>query len=199
MRPRPWDELACRSPRGEALQSVAWGDVKQASGWVPRRYRIDDEHGSGRGRVHPGTRPDGARHPAHTGVHPGTGAGRRRVARALPVRAPRPGAAARGRAARPTRRCVACASSPASAMRRCWSSTPAGTCSARRRRRSGPAGFVPARRPVQVSTTGMFVPLHADEDAQWRQLNQNARRNVDKCRKAGVEVVRFDQQTDPAS
>ncbi len=59
------------------------------------------------------------------------------------------------------------------------------------------AGFVPARRPVQVSTTGMFVPLHADEETQWRQLNQNARRNVDKCRKAGVEVVRLDQQTDP--
>ena len=58
------------------------------------------------------------------------------------------------------------------------------------------AGFTAARRPVQVSTTGMFVPLHADEAAQWRQLNQNARRNVDKCRKAGVEVVRFDRTTD---
>ena len=68
-----WDELACRSPRGEALQSVAWGEVKAAAGWVARRYRIEDEIGSGGGRVHPGARPLAPRHPAHTGGDPGSG------------------------------------------------------------------------------------------------------------------------------
>jgi lipid II:glycine glycyltransferase (peptidoglycan interpeptide bridge formation enzyme) len=54
------------------------------------------------------------------------------------------------------------------------------------------AGFTHAERAVQVATTGMYLPLHADEETQWRLLNQNVRRNIERCRKAGVEVVRFD-------
>jgi lipid II:glycine glycyltransferase (peptidoglycan interpeptide bridge formation enzyme) len=38
----------------------------------------------------------------------------------------------------------------------------------------------------------MYLSLHADEEAQWRELNQNVRRNIERCRKADVEVVRFD-------
>ena len=124
-----------------------------------------------------------------------TGRGCRRALGPVPVRAARSGAAA-GRPGRATARAA-------------WPARhrpPASRGAAGHRSRLGgaaatqagalrPAGFVPARRPVQVSTTGMFVPLHADEEAQWRQLNQNVRRNVDQCRKAGVEVVRFDAAT----
>jgi hypothetical protein len=58
------------------------------------------------------------------------------------------------------------------------------------------AGFTRAERAVQVSTTGMYVPLHPDEESQWRQLNQNVRRNIERCRKAGVEVLRLGTGTD---
>ena len=43
--PAAWDALAVRSARGEVLQSHAWGDIKQASGWVVRRYRLEDAAG----------------------------------------------------------------------------------------------------------------------------------------------------------
>jgi hypothetical protein len=39
--PDDWDALAVRSPRGEALQSHAGGEVKAAGGWRPLRVRID--------------------------------------------------------------------------------------------------------------------------------------------------------------
>jgi lipid II:glycine glycyltransferase (peptidoglycan interpeptide bridge formation enzyme) len=53
-------------------------------------------------------------------------------------------------------------------------------------------GFQPARRDIQVSRTGMFLPLHADEADQRQLVNENTRRNVEKARKAGVEIVRVD-------
>ncbi|MBA3852545.1 MAG: GNAT family N-acetyltransferase [Chloroflexi bacterium] len=59
------------------------------------------------------------------------------------------------------------------------------------------AGFRPAARSIQVATTGMLVPLEADEAAQRKHLNENAWRNVNRCRKAGVQVVRLDVATPP--
>jgi len=38
-----WDELAARSPHGEALQSHAWGELKGPLGWTPRRYVIEKD------------------------------------------------------------------------------------------------------------------------------------------------------------
>ena len=191
-----WDELACRSPRGEALQSVAWGDVKQASGWVPRRYRVDDDTGpvavvaiQERDLMAPVIRrtPASIRRPV-AGV--GGSLGRFLYAPLGPVLL-REDAGAADTALRGLRVIARQRHAAMLVIDPCWDVLGPQAAALR------PAGFVPARRPVQVSTTGMFVPLHEDEDAQWRQLNQNARRNVDKCRKAGVEVVRYDQRTDP--
>jgi peptidoglycan pentaglycine glycine transferase (the first glycine) len=36
-----WDDLAVRSPLGEAFQSHAWGDLKRGLGWTPLRYVIE--------------------------------------------------------------------------------------------------------------------------------------------------------------
>ncbi len=100
-----------------------------------------------------------------TGRDPGPGAGRRGIAGPLPVRAAGTGAAAGRRRGRDAALRALRTHRPAAPCGAAGRSTPAGT-------RSGPlaaalpvAGFVRARRPVQVSTTGMFVPLHADEEA----------------------------------
>ncbi|MCY7419241.1 MAG: aminoacyltransferase, partial [Chloroflexi bacterium] len=190
-----WDALACRSPRGEALQSVAWGEVKQQSGWVARRYRIDDETGpvavvaiQERDLAGPVIRhvPSAIR----GSVASVAGSlGRFLYAPLGPVLL-REDASSVAAALRGLRVIARKRHAALLVVDPCWAiDTP--QASALRT-----AGFVPARRPVQVSTTGMFVPLHAAEDAQWKQLNQNARRNVEKCRKAGVEVVRYDHQTE---
>jgi peptidoglycan pentaglycine glycine transferase (the first glycine) len=192
-----WDELACRSPRGEALQSAAWGDVKQASGWVARRYRIDD--GSDpvavvsiqeRDLAAPLIRrtPAALRGPMRD---VGGALGRFLYAPLGPVLLRDEPGAARD-ALRGLRLIARHRHAALLVIDPCWEvASPEAEALAE-------AGFVPARRPVQVSTTGMFVPLHGDEDAQWRQLNQNARRNVEKCRKAGVVVARYDHESDRA-
>ncbi len=191
-----WDELACRSPRGEALQSAAWGEVKEASGWAARRYRIDDEAGpvaavsiQERDLAAPliSRTPASMRGPVRD---VGGALGRFLYAPLGPVLLREDLGAATG-ALRGLQLVARQRHAALLVIDPCWEvgNPEAGALTA--------AGFVPARRPVQVSTTGMFVPLHADEDAQWRQLNQNARRNVEKCRKAGVEVVRYDHLTDP--
>jgi len=191
-----WDALACDPLHGEALQSLAWGDVKEAVGWVVRRYRIEDESGpvavvsiQERDLAAPIIQrtPAPIRGPVQ---EVGGSLGRFLYAPLGPVLLrDDPTAAAAAllglRIIARQRHAALLVVDP------CWDVLGVEAAALRS------AGFVPARRPVQVSTTGMFVPLHAVEEAQWHQLNQNARRNVDKCRKAGVEVVRFDQRTDP--
>ncbi len=191
-----WDDLASRSPRGEALQSVAWGDVKGEAGWIAHRYRIEaDEEPVAvvsiqeRDLAAPILRhtPTAIRGPMQG---PGGALGRFLYAPLGPVLLrDDPGSVAATlqglRLVARQRHAALLVVDP------CWengSPEAAGLI---------PAGFVRARRPVQVSTTGMFVVLSADEDAQWKQLNQNARRNVEKCRKAGVAVVRFDRESGP--
>jgi lipid II:glycine glycyltransferase (peptidoglycan interpeptide bridge formation enzyme) len=39
--PAAWDELAARSPMGDAFQSHAWGDLKRGLGWKPIRYVVE--------------------------------------------------------------------------------------------------------------------------------------------------------------
>jgi len=41
--PRAWDDLAVRSPLGEAFQSHAWGELKRGLGWTPLRYVVESE------------------------------------------------------------------------------------------------------------------------------------------------------------
>ncbi len=192
-----WDALACRSARGEALQSVAWGEVKAASGWIARRFRIDDDTGPAavvsiqeRDLAAPIVRrtPQAIR---GTVRDVGGALGRFLYAPLGPVLL-RDDPVAVASTLRGMRAIARQRHAALLVVDPCWevhSAEAAGLVS---------AGFTAARRPVQVSTTGMFVALHADEEAQWRQLNQNARRNVEKCRKAGVEIVRFDRTTDPA-
>ncbi len=193
-----WDELACRSPHGEALQSVAWGEVKQQAGWFARRYRIDDETGPA-AVVSLQERDLAGSVIRHTpsairGSVAGVAGslGRFLYAPLGPVLL-REDASAVAAALRGLRVIARKRHAALLVIDPCWAIDSTQATALRT------AGFVPARRPVQVSTTGMFVPLHAAEDAQWKQLNQNARRNVDKCRKAGVEVVRYDHLTDPAT
>lgn len=191
-----WDALAVRSPRGEALQSHAWGEVKAAGGWRPVRVRIDragtpvavcsiQERELASPivrRLPPGVR----RHLGMTGE-----LGRFLYAPFGPVLlgdAPDADGALTGLRQLARRRHAAllvidpaweAGGGPADALRA--------------------GGFVHAARAVQVATTGMLLPLHADEAAQWRELNSNVRRNIEKCRKAEVEVVRFDASSDRAA
>ena len=36
-----WDDLAARSPLGDAFQSYEWGEVKRGLGWTPLRYAVE--------------------------------------------------------------------------------------------------------------------------------------------------------------
>ena len=36
-----WDDLAARSPLGDAFQSYEWGEVKRSLGWTPLRYAVE--------------------------------------------------------------------------------------------------------------------------------------------------------------
>jgi peptidoglycan pentaglycine glycine transferase (the first glycine) len=189
-----WDALAVRSPRGEALQSHAWGEMKASGGWRPLRVRIE------RDGVPVAVCSIQERDLASPVV--------RRLPGSLGPRLVRTGEL--GRFLYAPLGPVLLGDDAAGAL--------AGLRQTARRRHaallvvdptweegSGLAhaladgGFTHADRAVQVSTTGMYVPLQADEQDQWRQLNQNVRRNIERCRKAGVDVVRFDASSDPDS
>ncbi len=190
-----WDELAARSPRGEALQCHAWGELKGQGGWRPLRVRIDLDGApvavasiQERDLASPLLRRMGGL--GRSMATPAGGLGRFLYAPLGPVllRDDATGAEAALRALRSVarrRHAAMLVIDPA------WEegSPLAGVLPA--------LGFQRAARAVQVSTTAMHVPLHAEEEAQWRQLNQNARRNVERCRKAGVDVVRYGDGSDP--
>lgn len=187
-----WDALAVRSTRGEALQSHAWGEVKAAGGWRPLRVRIDRDGVpvaacsiQERDLSAPVTR----RAPGGLGTRLGVlgELGRFLYAPFGPVLLgdDAEGALAGLRQLARRRHAALLVVDPT------WETgdpladaLPA-------------ARFVHAERAVQVATTGMYLALHADEDAQWRGLNSNVRRNIEKCRTAGVEVVRFDGSSAP--
>lgn len=193
---RTWDDLAVRSPHGEALQSHSWGTFKAAAGWRIGRYRIMDARGpvavvsiQERAAAAPVLRrlPGLARRSSTLEAM----TGRFLYAPFGPVllrddadgvRAALAGLARIAKA----RRAALLVIDPA------WESgtTPADALA--------DAGFTPARRQIQVSRTGMLLPLHVDEAAQKALVNENARRNVEKARKAGVEIVRVDAASDPA-
>jgi lipid II:glycine glycyltransferase (peptidoglycan interpeptide bridge formation enzyme) len=41
-----WDELVVATAWPHILQSTAWGQIKEATGWTPRRFVLDDDHGT---------------------------------------------------------------------------------------------------------------------------------------------------------
>lgn len=191
-----WDALAVHSPRGEAFQSHAWGELKRDTGWSPRRYRIEDAGGplavislqerellASVARRLPG--------PIGRSTTLPLLAGRMIYAPLGPVLLREEPAAVR-RTLLAVRRIARARRAALLVMDPNWEADvgPAALFAE--------AGFRPADRPIQVSTTGMFVPLEADDAAQRKHLNENAWRNVNRCRKAGVEVVRFDAVTPPA-
>lgn len=194
--PRAWDELAVRSPRGEAFQSHAWGERKRVTGWQPRRYRIVDD--------------DGPLAVVSFQERDLLGALSRRL----------PTAAARSLAARlPHLRLGYAPNGPV--LLRDGTSAARATLLAlariARARRAGlllvepfweagsaeaaaleAAGFRAARRPIQIATTGMLVPLEASDEAQRRLLNENVRRNLGRAQKLGVEVVQLHASAQPS-
>jgi hypothetical protein len=191
-----WDALAVRTPRGEALQSHAWGEVKASGGWRPLRVRID------RDGVPVAACSIQERDLASSLVRrlPGPARGRLGVTGELGRFLYAPfgpvllgddadvDAALTGlrQLARRRHAALLVVDPTWEEGGRLADALPTG-------------GFVHAERAVQVATTGMYLPLLADDEAQWRELNSNVRRNIEKCRKAGVEVVRFDASSDPGA
>jgi lipid II:glycine glycyltransferase (peptidoglycan interpeptide bridge formation enzyme) len=189
-----WDALAARSPRGEALQSHAWGEVKAAGGWRSLRVRIDRDGEpvavasiQERDLASPVVRrlPTGLR-----GLLGVAGElGRFLYAPLGPVLL-RDDADGADAALQGLRRLARRRHAALLVVDPAWEEGSALAAAL------PDAGFTRALRAVQVSTTGMYLPLHADEAEQWRGLNQNARRNIERCRKAGVEVIRIDASSD---
>jgi len=191
-----WDALATRSPRGEALQSHAWGEVKAQGGWRALRVRIDRDGtpvavcsiqerdlASPVVRRLPG--------PARRRLGLAGDLGRFLYAPFGPVLLGDDAHADVDAALLGLRQLARRRHAALLVVDPTWevggafaAALPAG-------------GFVQAARAVQVATTGMYLPLHADEAAQWQGLNSNVRRNIEKCRKAAVEVVRFDASSAP--
>lgn len=180
--PAAWDELAVRSPRGAALQSHAWGEFKRRMGWTVVRYRIELDE----------------RPVAVVSLQERRVAGRRlpmipwRIAYAptgpvlledgpVAARAALEGLARLG----VSRRVGLLIVDPE------WEQ---GTDEAAM---LATAGYSASTRQIQVARTGMLVPLERAEDEQRRRLNENTRRNINRARKAGIEVVRYDAASPP--
>ena len=192
--PADWDALAVHSPRGEALQSHAWGETKHLTGWAPRRFRIEDGDGplavvsiqeqwlaQGVARRLPGplARPIGTVARA---------AGRFVYAPAGPILL-RDGPDAARRALAAVARIGRARNAALVVVDPNWEvgSVEAGAFA--------DAGFAPAVRQVQISRTGMLLPLDADDAAQHRRINDRVARGINKARKAGVEVRRVDRDS----
>lgn len=187
-----WDALAVGSPRGETLQSHAWGEVKASGGWRPLRVRIDRAGApvavcsiQERDLASPVV----GRLPAAIRRRLGVAGelGRFLYAPFGPVLLGDDAEAALAglRLLARRRHAALLAIDPL------WEEG-SGLAEA-----LAPGGFDRAAHAVQVATTGMYLALKAEEDDQWRGLNSNVRRNIEKCRTAGVEVVRFDAGSAP--
>jgi lipid II:glycine glycyltransferase (peptidoglycan interpeptide bridge formation enzyme) len=176
--PSAWNDLAVRSPMGEAFQSHAWGELKRGLGWTPLRYVIELDnkpiavvsiqerpllrrrggpfrrfriHYAPRGPVLLTTTPE-AISAALDGI--------RSIAR--------------------TRHSVAFTIDPT------WEegSPPALALKG--------AGFHTAARDVQVSRTGMIVPLEASEAAQRDLLGHTTHADINRAISLGVTTERVD-------
>jgi len=176
--PAAWDDLAVRSPLGEALQSHAWGELKRGLGWTPLRYLIElDGEAMAAASI---------QERAVVGRRAGI-LGRYRIHYAprgpvLLTTAPEATAAALAglRRIAKVRHSVALTVDPA------WEE---GGDRAQGLRR---AGFRPAARDVQVSRTAMIVPLEASEAAQRDLLGHTTLYDINKALSLGVESERVD-------
>ena len=183
--PSAWDDLAVRTPMGEAFQSHAWGELKRSLGWTPLRYVIELNDARigcvsiqerpllgrragplGRLRIH-----YAPRGPVLLSSEPGTAdavlAGLRQIGRA--------------------RGSVTLTVDPA------WGvdSVPAAALTG--------SGFRVAARDVQVSRTAMIVPLEASEAAQRERLGHTTLQDITKALAAGVTTENVDLMDATAS
>ncbi|HEX7491115.1 MAG TPA: peptidoglycan bridge formation glycyltransferase FemA/FemB family protein [Candidatus Limnocylindrales bacterium] len=176
--PSAWDDLAVRSPLGDAFQSHAWGELKSGLGWKPLRFVINAD----------------GKQVAVAFIQ------ERTLSRRLPgplggvnvLYAPRgpilleasPQAAQAGlhglRIIAKERHALMLTIDPT------WveGGELAGAL--------GHGGFRPARREVQVSRTAMIIPLKATDEAQHALLGDSTARNINKAKRAGVTTERVD-------
>lgn len=176
--PSTWDDLAVRSPMGEAFQSHAWGELKRSLGWTPLRYVIELD-GSMIGAVSIQERPlmgrragplrrlrihYAPRGPVLLSSEPGTAdavlAGLRRIAH--------------------ERGSVTLTVDPAWEVESLTEAALKGS------------GFRVAARDVQVSRTAMIVPLEASEAAQRDHLGHTTLQDITKAMAAGVTTENVD-------
>ena len=182
--PAAWDDLAVRSPLGEAFQSHAWGELKRGLGWTPLRYviELDGEpvaaisiqeravftrligplacyriHYAPRGPVLLATSAE-AVNAALNGL--------RQIARA--------------------RRSIALTVDPG------WEEGGDGAAALRG------AGFRVAPKDVQVSRTAMIVPLEASETAQRGVLGHTTLQDIERASSLGVSIERVDMADEAA-
>ena len=179
-----WDDLAVRSPMGDAFQSHAWGELKGGLGWTLSRYGIELE-GRRIAVACVQDRPLAGRLPGPLGIL--------KVAYCPrgPILLDRSPAAARA-ALHGLRLIARRRSAVTLTIDPTWeegSDLAAGL---------GAEGFRPARREVQVSRTAMVIPLQPTDDAQHALLGDSVARNINKARRAGVTTERVDL-TDPAA
>jgi peptidoglycan pentaglycine glycine transferase (the first glycine) len=174
--PATWDEMAARSPLGEAFQCHAWGELKRGLGWTPLRYVIELSD-----------RPVGVVSIQERSV----------LSRLRILYAPRgpvlldtdPNAATASlaglRLIARERHALSLTIDPA------WEegSDLAGAL--------GGSGFRKAVREIQVSRTAMVVPLEASEEAQRALLGHTTFADIQRATELGVTTERIDL-TDPA-
>jgi lipid II:glycine glycyltransferase (peptidoglycan interpeptide bridge formation enzyme) len=173
-----WDELAVRSPNGDAFQSHAWGELKSGLGWTPLRFVIMAD-GRQVAAVYIQERPLSARLAGPLGRLKVQYAPRGPV---LLDDAPQTAhTALRGlRHIAAERRAAVLTVDPT------WDE--GGDLAASLRAE----GFRPARREVQVSRTAMVIPLQPTDEEQHALLGDSTARNINKARRAGVTTELID-------
>ena len=182
--PATWDDLAVRSPLGEAFQSHAWGELKRSLGWTPLRYLIELE-GEPVAAVSIQER-------AVLGRRAGI-LGRYRIHYAprgpvlLTTTPEAVGAALEG-----LRRIAGARHSVTLTVDPAWEEGGGRAPYLRR------AGFREARRDVQVSRTAMIVPLEACEAAQRQLLGHTTLYDINKAVSLGVTTEMVDMSDQPA-
>lgn len=178
-----WDDMAVRSPMGEAFQSHAWGELKAALGWTPLRYLIELSD-----------RPIAA-----VSIQERSGLGRAF------------GPFGRLRVQYAPRGPVLLASEPAAAIaalegmqliarsRGAMSLTidPAWEEGSDLSDALRGSGFRTAARDIQVSRTAMIVPLEASDEAQRALLGHTTQADIRRALGLGATTERVDL-TDPA-
>jgi lipid II:glycine glycyltransferase (peptidoglycan interpeptide bridge formation enzyme) len=182
--PAAWDDLAVRSPAGEAFQSHAWGELKRGLGWTPLRYVIE-AHGRPIAVAYVQDRTLSRRLPGPLGALRVQYSPRGPILLEAGPHAAQ--AALQGlRLVARGRRAVALTVDPSwqegGDLARCLEGS----------------GFRPARREVQVSRTAMIIPLQPTDEAQHALLGDSTARNINKARRAGVTTELVDL-TDPGS